>query len=274
MRAGLERQARSRAWSINRASVGAAVVNALRRARALFRSDEGQGLEPHLARVVHDLKQPLTALSVSLDMLALTVPASPHVNRCQRAIRRQYELIDDLVALTSKIELAEVVDLATLLGEVVEDLRPSAEKRNVELVVEVRADTRLRGNELALRRAFSNVVTNAIEMTAHGSRVEVVLDRERSLARVDVRDQGPGVPLELRERAFEPFFTTRGNGTGLGLAIARASVKAHRGTVRFVASEGGHVRFELPSRRTPRENQRADAADLRYLSLTGRSAVR
>jgi signal transduction histidine kinase len=230
------------------ASISAIAVSMIRRARRLLSLHDETGLESHVARVVHDLKQPLTTLSVSLEMLALSAPRSPHVERCQRALRRQRELIDDLLVLTGKNELAELVDLKMLLLDVAEDLRPPAEKRQVELVLDLRAEPLIRGNRLALSRAFSNVLSNAVEITPERSRVEIVLLRQHESVCIEVRDQGPGVPSELRERVFEPFFTTRQNGTGLGLAITRVAVKAHHGTVRFIDTRGGCVRFEIPCR--------------------------
>jgi len=78
--------------------------------------------------------------------------------------------------------------------------------------------------------------------------VRIILDAGEAVS-IEVRDQGPGVPAELRERVFSPFFTTRAGGNGLGLAVAQKVAQQHGGSVRFVDEPGGVVRFELPANR-------------------------
>ncbi len=203
-------------------------------------------IDNHMARVIHDLRQPLTTLSASVELLAFGAPESPHIERCRRAIRQQRQLIDDLLVLEGHIEVAEMIDVGALVAELLDDLQPYASIRQVELVLGGRAQATVRGNRLGLRRALANVVANAIEMTRERSRVEILMTRRRASVAIEVRDQGPGLAPELRERVFDPFFTTRVRGTGLGLAITRAVVVAHHGNVRFIDAPGGCVRLELP----------------------------
>ena len=90
------------------------------------------------------------------------------------------------------------------------------------------------------------LLANAVEAAPAGG--EVGLAARAADARtveIDVADCGPGVPPELRERVFEPFFTTRPRGTGLGLAVARQIVEAHGGTIAVGDRAGGGARFTL-----------------------------
>src|SRR6185436_10203442 len=106
------------------------------------------------------------------------------------------------------------------------------------------------GDAFRLSEVFSNLVKNALEATPASGTVAIHvdgLDPDRTV--VTVRNTGVGIPAEIRERIFQPFFTTKSRGTGLGLAIARQIVESHRGTIR-VESDGRHETafvVELPT---------------------------
>ena len=94
------------------------------------------------------------------------------------------------------------------------------------------------GDAFRLGQVFTNLIRNALEATPDGGTVEVRVEPDHGeRVRLVVRNTGVGIPPELQERVFQPFFTTRSRGTGLGLAIARQIVEAHRGNLR-VESDG------------------------------------
>jgi two-component system sensor histidine kinase FlrB len=144
----------------------------------------------------------------------------------------------------------EMEDVAAgdLIAGVTEHLVPRLEARGVRLEWRIEAaQALLRGSRQALAGALENLVDNACEAGAGGVSLACVRLTENRVA-IDVRDNGPGVPAELRARLFEPFFTTRPGGSGLGLAVARAVVEAHGGTVELLeqGGPGAHFRLELP----------------------------
>jgi signal transduction histidine kinase len=104
----------------------------------------------------------------------------------------------------------------------------------------------VRGHFEPLRRAFQNLIRNAVEAggtpTIHVDAARV-RDGNRPFVRVSIRDHGPGVPADLRERVFEPYFTSKATGTGLGLAMVRQTMNAHGGSVQVEAAEEGGARF-------------------------------
>jgi PAS domain S-box-containing protein len=146
----------------------------------------------------------------------------------------------------------ETVDLNAVLGVVLDDLRPRARDSGVELAltgepVQVEAD------EPLLRKAFSNLVLNAIESVAElpreGGRVFVNVSESNGSAAVRVSDNGPGVDAGSREKIFTPFFTMKEKGTGLGLSVVQKIVVSHNGTVELEETAGGAsflVRLPLP----------------------------
>src|SRR5690606_3444852 len=105
------------------------------------------------------------------------------------------------------------------------------------------AGARVLGNANSLQSALLNLVENALQ--AGAGRVELAVAAEDAHWRLEVRDNGPGMDPALQARAFEPFFTTRGQGTGLGLAAVQSVVQAHQGRVELESAPGRGCCFRL-----------------------------
>jgi signal transduction histidine kinase len=135
-------------------------------------------------------------------------------------------------------------DLAEIVAWAVQELAPVLERWQVDLQVDVPSEINLRVDGERLRRVLENLIDNAIQaVEQRGGRIIVRArlgekagekngDLPAAHVRVDVIDDGPGVPLEIRERIFEPFISYgKAGGTGLGLAIARGLIEAHGGLI-------------------------------------------
>ena len=99
---------------------------------------------------------------------------------------------------------------------------------------------------MLLRQAFSNLLRNAVEVSAGVSPPPVVIirsdvDRHRQISHLTVEDNGPGIPLDARERVFQPFFTSKRGGTGLGLALVQKIIVFHNGRITVGSSEWGRA---------------------------------
>jgi PAS domain S-box-containing protein len=146
----------------------------------------------------------------------------------------------------------ETVDLHALLAGLLDELKPKAAEADVLLAL-TGEPVRLDADEPLLRKAFSNLLANAIEAVADrpiGDR-RVVVEVRASIgsATVRVRDNGPGVDPGSREKIFTPFFTMKERGTGLGLSVVQKIVVSHNGTVELEDTRGGAsflVRLPLP----------------------------
>jgi signal transduction histidine kinase len=118
------------------------------------------------------------------------------------------------------------------------------------------ADATAWADEQAISQVFRNLFQNAIEASAAVSRIEIDYDLDRiehcPAVRVAVRDNGPGLSREQRERIFEPFFTTKSRGTGLGMAICKRIIDAHGGRIEVGSKNGAgaEIVFILPQMRT------------------------
>ena len=95
-----------------------------------------------------------------------------------------------------------------------------------------------------LGRALDNLITNALQHTSAGGRIDISICRADNMLRISVTDTGSGIPESVRNNLFEPFVSDRADGTGLGLAMAREITEAHGGSIRLVPSKIGAT-FEL-----------------------------
>ena len=213
-----------------------------------------------LSSISHDLRTPLAALRASVEAIRDGVADDPDalLGGMERQMQALSVLVDDL-QLHTRISSGTLEtrlgrhDVAELVDEVVESVRPLATRRRIVFETTGPGAVTVDADPGQLGRMLRNLFDNAIRHSPEGGtiRTEVVVDGE-GWVEVRVRDHGPGFPDDLRSVAFEPF--TRGDpardlatGTaGLGLAIARGIVTAHGGTIAIGPGSGGDVRVRLP----------------------------
>ena len=142
------------------------------------------------------------------------------------------------------------LDLGRVVAQTADVARPQLERRGVQLHLRGVAEAdgpEVHGDGNLLSGALLNVLLNAGEASPAGGVVQVDLERNGAAARVRVRDDGPGIPLDQRARVFEPFYTTKESGTGLGLALAQRTIEEHGGTIRVEdVARGASFVIELP----------------------------
>ena len=134
--------------------------------------------------------------------------------------------------------------LARLASDAVEVARPQLERRGVALAVSETSNKRepmVWGDVALLRAAVLNLILNAGDASPSGGTVCVEVERNTTLAHLRVRDSGPGIPADQRDRVFEPFFTTKEGGTGLGLALAQRTVEEHGGAIHIEDGAPGAI---------------------------------
>ncbi|MDB4986244.1 MAG: sensor signal transduction histidine kinase [Myxococcaceae bacterium] len=210
--------------------------------------------EDVLAIVSHDLRNPLSAISMSVERLLKHVPAPDPlelaasyelIHRSSKHMRRLIEELLDVASIQSGelyLERAEV-SAEAVLGEALDMLRPVAEQQGVILQLHpVDPDLRLHCDLERAVRVIANLVGNAIKFTPRGGSVQVTCTRQGQQVRVDVADTGPGIQESELPRLFEQYWKgeqTGRTGMGLGLYIARGIVEAHGGRI-WVESHPPH----------------------------------
>ena len=197
------------------------------------------------ASISHNLRNPLGSMKTVIQVLLEDQGLAPRVRQdCELVVQEIERLSKKLTQLLQYAkpgvraeEHAHSVDLVPLTEQIVSLLRHESEKRGARLRFEAGAkDLLVRVSEEAWRDAISNLVVNAIEAQRPGGSVSVEIAACGSAAKVEISDDGPGIPADVRARIFQPFFTTKASGTGLGLAIAS----------RRVGEMGGEIRCESP----------------------------
>ena len=210
----------------------------------------------------HELRTPLSVIR-GIGEHALRETRTPPeykdaMGSMLEEVDRLTRLVDTLLKLSrgdaGTIRLArDVLDLGDLTREVVSSLGILAEERQQRLQVVAAEDVRVSADRLVLRDAITNVVDNAIKYGPARSTIDVRVDADADQATVTVRDAGPGVPAEHRERVFDRFYrvdegrSREMGGTGLGLAIAKWAVEANGGQISLdTATTGSVFRITLP----------------------------
>lgn len=206
--------------------------------RALAARDER--MQMMLAGIAHEVRNPLGGLELFAGLLREGLQGQP--DRLDEVKSLQREITYLGVVVTEFLDYARrpVLTLSTLeLGPLLQEVKQVAGVDAKSVSVLVDSSVSVKADEVQLRRVLLNLTRNALQAAPQGP---VVLEAKRTDARVviEVRDGGPGVPVELREKIFDPFFTTRQKGTGLGLAFARDIVIEHKGSLTVhTAAEGG-----------------------------------
>jgi signal transduction histidine kinase len=157
------------------------------------------------------------------------------MDRIIQAVDRQDRLVENLLTLShAEPESCRAVSVSALVHEVL-DMLPADPRIRVHGAAVVPPAW---GDAFRLSEVFTNLIQNALEATPSDGVVEIRTEPSApGFVRTSIRNTGAGIPVELRERIFQPFFTTKSRGTGLGLAIARQIVEAHHGHL-SVGSDG------------------------------------
>lgn len=217
----------------------------LERARdQLVQSAKMAGLGTLAGGMAHEFNNLLGGILGCLESAAgeeIPAAAREDLDVARRTALRASSLVTALLDVARPGERKfEPVDLAALADDVVRAAEPTARRAEVRLERERSGRAWTRGDAGQLHQVVLNLVTNAFDHVGRGGRVVVATSATGREALLEVRDNGPGVPHELRDRIFEPFFTTRPAGTGLGLFISFGIVERHGGRIEVGdAAEGG-----------------------------------
>jgi PAS domain S-box-containing protein len=214
--------------------------------------------------ISHDLLNPAWVVQNYLRMVreeGVTERQETLIARALESLERSRDILQDARSYLRVQEprrlAAAPLDLGALIGAAVEALRRQLERKGQRVKVDLPGPITVRGNP-SLREVFTNLLSNAIEHSPPGTQIELVADAGE-LTRVEVRDRGPGIPAQDRERVFRRFEKLGpGGGVGLGLSIVKTIVELHGGSVRVEDNPGGGSVFslELPTAMRRRDDRR------------------
>lgn len=208
----------------------------------------------------HELRTPLTALKLQVQLAerAKTEESRQKAfNRLHAGIDRATGLVQQLLVIARLDPDAHkkpfvVVNLADVIGSVVDELSVLAQQKNIALETNT-VDLRVEGMEDALKLLITNLTDNAIRYTQPEGRILLSVRQQDHLAIIEVSDNGPGIAPEERKRVFDRFYRalgTKAQGHGLGLAIVKRIVEIHHGEIQIedgLDGKGTTMRIQLPA---------------------------
>jgi hypothetical protein len=213
-----------------------------------------------VATVSHELRTPITSIRGFIELLldASTELTDSQIKMLQTIDRNAEQLqrvAEDLLADPGagrglRVAFAEL-DLNKLAEEAVHAIQTSATVAGIRLTIEPSDEVPIFGDPTRLHQLLGNLLSNAIKFSPRGGRVHVIVDTADSYGRVQVLDEGPGIPENEREQLFERFYRLASStemgvpGTGLGLAIAKSVAEAHEGFVDIVDTPGWSTTFRV-----------------------------
>jgi signal transduction histidine kinase len=200
--------------------------------------------------VAHEVKNPLNAMLMHVEVARMKlsrgdVDVAPQMDIISREILRLDRVVKTFLDFTRPVELnLTEVPLATFVREIVDLAAPQASAAGIRVSVKEDSEgASLRVDVDLMRQAILNIVVNAIEAMPNGGMLHIECAARGEEAEIRVSDTGTGIPLELREKIFRLYYTTKPEGSGIGLAMTFRIVQLHDGTIDFSSEPGKGTTF-------------------------------
>jgi signal transduction histidine kinase len=205
------------------------------------------------ASLVHDLRNPLAAICGSAEMLLAANLAPADTMRVTSNIHRAARRMGDLLAEFARFTRghAEAIERCNLRAILVASCEAAglAERDGIELLLDVPPQIEIPLARARMDRVFLNLIANALEAMPAGGAIRITASEVGDAVLIEVEDTGPGIPVEIRHRLFEPFVTSgKKQGLGLGLTLSRQTVRDHGGDLWTEPAAGARFVMSLPLR--------------------------
>jgi len=215
------------------------------------------------AVVAHEVRNPLAGIKGAIQILMSRRPPGdtelPVMHDIVDRIDSLSELINDLMLYARpRAPRMGHVELRSLVGDAVTMVRRDPAGHTIDITIEGE-DVAAAADDEMIRATILNLVLNAAQAMAGRGHIHLTLGKSDECATIEVRDNGPGIPPDIRDRVFDPFFTTKARGGGLGLPIARRTAELHGGSLTLTCPDtGGTVAtLRLPMRPAAVQRQSA-----------------
>jgi signal transduction histidine kinase len=204
------------------------------------------------ASLTHEIRNPLSSISLFLAMLPQRHQEPAFVERFTRVVGQEVEklsqLANQMLTYAKPTVSEQALDLVRLAERTRQLMAYHFAKRRVQLSLQAEGEVVVQGSEAEISQVLVNLLLNALEASAPEQKIHVRVAQEGVWAVLEVTDQGHGMNDEQQAQLFQPYFTTKESGTGLGLATSRRIVQAAGGqiTVRSASGQGATFRVTLP----------------------------
>jgi len=230
----------------------------------LIQSDKMAALGKMAAGIAHEVNNPLAVIGEKAgwmrDLLSEEdFQGSENFEEYEKSIDKIEEHVDRARKITHSMlgfarrmeHRLDDVDVNTVLKQTIELLESHARTNNIEIITDLESNLPvIASDQSQLQQVFLNLITNAVDAIEKDGKIEITSRRDDSQIVISIKDNGPGIPEELRTKVFDPFFTTKetGKGTGLGLSVSFGIIEKLGGIITFGSekSEGTVFHVKLP----------------------------
>jgi PAS domain S-box-containing protein len=205
------------------------------------------------AGLAHEIKNPLAGIKGAIDVIRGSLPLTDKHQEILGDVIHEVNRIDKIVRdllnyAKPKPASHSSIDLPDLVHRIVAMAGSTSKRSSIPIqVCQLAPIPEFTADETQLEQVLLNLLLNAQNAMPSGGHIEVVLDYDRDAAvvRMEVRDDGPGIPESIQKKIFQPFFTTRTDGVGLGLATCLKNVQYHGGTIEVHSETGRGTTFAV-----------------------------
>ena len=202
--------------------------------------------------VAHEVKNPINAIVVHLELLRekmrrIDPDTRRHMDIIGSEIHRLDRVVETLVDFNRPVDLRLTsFDLRRLVEDVAMLASPEAARLGVKVETHLGGDALpVKADHDLVKQALLNVVLNGVQSMADGGDLTITARRDDAAASIEVRDQGCGIPLDIRDKVFNLYFTTKKSGSGIGLAMSYRVLQMHSGSLDFTTQVGSGTTFRL-----------------------------
>jgi PAS domain S-box-containing protein len=198
------------------------------------------------AGIAHELRNSMSVIAGYANLLSKKVdPASqPTVGSIAAEIQNMDKIISELLAFAKPTALnMSSINVSSIIKESVSSVVGDSDLITVAMNIDT--DINVKADEILFRQAVTNIIRNAVEAMPDGGSLEIVLTCRQGRAEIDFKDTGCGIPEDIRQKIFLPFYTTKEKGTGFGLAFVQKIIISHGGIIEVESSEGEGTLFRV-----------------------------
>ncbi|MBN1264432.1 MAG: PAS domain-containing protein [Anaerolineales bacterium] len=213
----------------------------------------------------HEVRNPINNISTGVQLIGSRLGEDhelfPSLDRIRKECTRLDQLLSDVLFFARPLELKmEPLLLQDLLDRLLQRWKPRLQQSNIECYTAFNTSAPAAlADQRTLEHVLVNLITNAMQAMEEGGTLSVSLEKaitpQGEMVEIKIADTGPGIPQELIDRIFNPFFTTKKSGTGLGLAISRRILNAHKGHIAVESYPGAGTIFTIQIPAAPKSGQ-------------------
>lgn len=225
------------------------------RTEALMKAKKLSAIGTLASTIAHELRNPLAAIELGAYNIGRKTTEKEklekHLKTIEKKVLESNQIINNLLHF-ARVKPPELqpVDVYELIMDSAKIAQGKYQKKDIQLVTDMAHANVLyiKGDPVQLQEVFSNVLNNAFDALGEQGKINIDVQENQNKVNVNIRDNGPGIPLEIADKIFEPFTSTKSKGTGLGLAISKQIIENHNGTITIdsEADQGTVVTILLP----------------------------